>query len=72
MKANGRLGALHPKFIAGIGGSAGALNAYKALLDALPPGTGMAFVIIYHINLIANSTILFNNRVAIAFARCLN
>ncbi len=38
-----------PKFIVGIGGSAGALNAYKALLDALPPDTGMAFVIISHL-----------------------
>ena len=36
----------HPTFIAAIGGSAGALNAYKALLDALPSNTGMAFVII--------------------------
>jgi two-component system CheB/CheR fusion protein len=38
-----------PKFIVGIGGSAGALNAYKALLDAMPPETGMAFVIISHL-----------------------
>ena len=71
MKAKGRSGALHPKFIAGIG-SAGVLNAYKAFLEALPPGTGMAFVIISHINPISNSTILFNNRVAFAFAACLN
>ena len=40
---------LHPNFIVGIGGSAGGLNAYKALLDALPPHTGMAFVIVSHI-----------------------
>ena len=46
---------LHPKFIVGIGGSAGALNAYKALLDALPPNTGMAFVIISHMNPAASS-----------------
>jgi CRP-like cAMP-binding protein len=39
----------HPNFIAGIGGSAGALKAYKALLDALPSNTGMAFVIISRI-----------------------
>jgi len=39
-----------PKFIVGIGGSAGALKAYTALLDALPPNTGMAFVIISHMN----------------------
>ena len=41
---------LQPNLIVGIGGSAGALNAYKALLDALPSNTGMAFVIISHMN----------------------
>ena len=46
---------LHPNFIVGIGGSAGALNAYKALLDALPSNTGMAFVIISHMNPAASS-----------------
>jgi two-component system CheB/CheR fusion protein len=46
---------VQPKFIVGIGGSAGALNAYKALLDAMPPGTGMAFVIISHMNPTAHS-----------------
>src|SRR5450759_1903938 len=35
--------ALEPNFIVGIGGSAGSLNAYVALLDALPSNTGMAF-----------------------------
>lgn len=45
----------HPDFIVGIGGSAGALNAYKALLNALPSGTGMAFVIVSHITPTANS-----------------
>ena len=44
-----------PKFIVGIGGSAGALNAYRALLDALPPDTGMAYVIISHMNPTAHS-----------------
>jgi two-component system CheB/CheR fusion protein len=44
-----------PNFIVGIGGSAGALDAYKALLDALPSRTGMAFVIVSHINPSANS-----------------
>jgi two-component system CheB/CheR fusion protein len=39
-----------PTGIVGIGGSAGALNAYKALLDYLPADTGMAFVIISHIH----------------------
>ena len=42
--------ALQPKLFVGIGGSAGALNAYKALLEAMPPKTGMAFVIISHMN----------------------
>jgi len=46
---------IQPKFIVGIGGSAGALNAYKALLDALPSDTGMAFVIISHMNPTAHS-----------------
>ena len=44
------MGALRPTVIVGIGGSAGALNAYKALLGALPPKTGMAFVIVSHMN----------------------
>jgi two-component system CheB/CheR fusion protein len=44
----GALRPKHPHFIVAIGGSAGGLNAYKALLDALPSQTGMAFVIISH------------------------
>lgn len=39
-----------PTCIVGIGGSAGALNAYKTLLDCLPADTGMAFVIISHLH----------------------
>ena len=46
---------LQPKLIVGIGGSAGALTAYKALLEAMPLKTGMAFVIISHMNPIAVS-----------------
>ena len=42
-------------FIVGIGGSAGALNAYKALLDAMPSDTGMAFGIISHMTPTAHS-----------------
>ena len=42
--------AIQPKLFVGIGGSAGALNAYKALLEAMPSKTGMAFVIISHMN----------------------
>jgi two-component system CheB/CheR fusion protein len=49
------VGKLRPNFIVGIGGSAGALNAYKALLDALPSTTGMAIVIISHMNPNASS-----------------
>ena len=44
-----------PKLIVGIGGSAGALNAYKALLVAMPIDTGIAFVIISHMNPIAHN-----------------
>ncbi len=46
---------VQPKFIVGIGGSAGALNAYRALLDALPLDTDMAYVIISHMNPTAHS-----------------
>lgn len=46
---------IHPKFIVGIGGSAGALNAYKALLEAMPNDTGMSFVIISHMTPTAHS-----------------
>src|ERR1039458_9583422 len=49
------MGQLHPNFIVGIGGSAGALNAYKELLDGLPSTTGMAFVIVSHIHPTANN-----------------
>lgn len=44
-----------PDCFVGIGGSAGALNAYKALLGALPSDTGMAFIIISRIDPTANS-----------------
>jgi two-component system CheB/CheR fusion protein len=46
---------IHPPVIVGIGGSAGGLNAYKALLSSLPTNTGMAFVIVSHILPTANS-----------------
>ena len=42
------MGTLRPNLIVGVGGSAGALSAYKALLDVLPSNTGMAFVIVSH------------------------
>ena len=50
-----RRATLQPNFIVGIGGSAGSLNAYKALLEALPSNTGMAFVIVSHLMPTANS-----------------
>jgi two-component system CheB/CheR fusion protein len=46
---------LQPNFIVGIGGSAGSLDAYKALLDTLPSNKGMAFVIVSHLMPTANS-----------------
>ena len=49
------MSALRPQLIVGIGGSAGALSAYKALLEALPSNTGLAFVIISHMNPTAHS-----------------
>ena len=36
--------------VVGIGASAGGLDAFKVLLDALPPDTGMAFVLIQHLD----------------------
>ncbi len=44
-----------PNFVVGIGASAGGLNAYKAFFDALPPKTGMAFVVISHLYPAAHS-----------------
>jgi len=41
---------LVPEIIVGIGGSAGGLRAYLALLDSLPSNTGMAFVVVAHMN----------------------
>ncbi len=49
------MGALHPTYIVGIGGSAGALHAYTGLLDILPSKTGMAFVFVSHLLPTANS-----------------
>ena len=39
---------MKPSFIVAVGGSVGGLKAYKALLEALPADTGMAFVIVSH------------------------
>lgn len=38
----------HPKFIVGVGASAGGLQAYMSFLDALATNTGMAFVLLSH------------------------
>ncbi len=48
---------LRPSFIVGIGGSAGGLRSYKALFDALPANTGMAFVVISHMMPTAHSAL---------------
>ena len=42
--------AVHRFPIVGIGASAGGLDAFKALLATLPPDTGMAFVLIQHLD----------------------
>ena len=49
------MGTFRPDFIVSIGASAGALKAYRELLDALPSDTDMAFVIICHIDPEANT-----------------
>jgi len=46
---------LKPNFVVGIGGSAGALTAYKAFFEELPNTTGMAFVVIFQMNPAANN-----------------
>jgi CRP-like cAMP-binding protein len=46
---------LNPNFVVGIGGSAGALTAYKAFFEELPATTGMAFVVIFQMNPPANN-----------------
>lgn len=39
-----------PRLVVGIGASAGGLNAFKGFLDNLPPDTGMAFVLVQHLD----------------------
>lgn len=39
-----------PKYVVGIGASAGGLEALEELFDQLPPDTGMAFVIVQHLS----------------------
>lgn len=59
-----RVNTTRPIYIVGIGGSAGALNAYRALLQSLTVDTGMAFVIISHITPDAYS------QLALILSRC--
>ena len=42
----------HPRAltVVGIGASAGGLDASKKLVGALPPGTGMAFILVQHLD----------------------
>src|SRR3954451_24008507 len=40
----------NPFPIVGIGASAGGLEAFTELLSALPPDTGMAFVLVQHLD----------------------
>src|SRR5690242_6085175 len=41
----------HDSFpVVGLGASAGGLDAFRRLLTALPPGTGMAFILIQHLD----------------------
>jgi two-component system, chemotaxis family, CheB/CheR fusion protein len=44
------LASAHRFLVVGIGASAGGLDAFKALLAKLPPDTGMAFVLIQHLD----------------------
>ena len=46
---------LHPNFIVGIGGSAGSLSAFKALLSSLSSETNMSFIFVSHLYPSANS-----------------
>jgi len=39
-----------PRFVVGIGASAGGLNALERLFDKLPRDTGMAFVVVQHLS----------------------
>ena len=38
--------ARRPSFVVGIGGSAGGVEAFQALLNALPSKSGMAFIFV--------------------------
>src|SRR4051812_6714736 len=40
----------NPRFVVGIGASAGGLNALERFFDKVPRDTGMAFVIVQHLS----------------------
>lgn len=44
------MGAIQPKLIIGLGASAGGLNEYKKFFSSVAPDTGMAFVVIQHLD----------------------
>src|SRR5436190_23365121 len=46
----GRLNNDHDFPVVGLGASAGGLDAFRRLFDALPSDTGMAFVLIQHLD----------------------
>ncbi|MCE9572062.1 MAG: hypothetical protein K8W52_02785, partial [Deltaproteobacteria bacterium] len=39
-----------PSLVVGIGGSAGGLDAYEQFFATMPPDTGMAFVVVTHLD----------------------
>jgi two-component system CheB/CheR fusion protein len=45
-----RRGRRHPCPVVAIGASAGGLEAYQELLKAIPPDTGMAFILVQHLS----------------------
>ena len=47
-----------PNFVVGIGASAGGLSAFKSFFNAMPPSTGMAFVVISHLHPAAHSELV--------------
>ena len=40
----------NPGLVVGIGASAGGLEAYRTLFDAMPANTGMAFILVQHLD----------------------
>ena len=42
--------ALEPSWVVGVGASAGGLEALEEFFDAVPPDSGMAFVVVQHLS----------------------